>query len=114
MKSLELLKDQKIDGFGDGVSFSGGRVHLVASGDFDGSKVKYQVSYDEGKNYHDYLSGGDKIFTQSITGKGFYIIEDGPVKIRAVVSNAGQNTNISIVGYYNQYYSPQNNLIGLS
>lgn len=114
MKILELFKDQKVNGFGNGVLFPGGRLHLVASGTFDNSKIKYQVSYDEGKTYNDYLSGGDKTFIQSIAGKGFYIIEDLPTRIRANLSNAGSNTNISIVGYYNQYYSPKHNLIGVS
>lgn len=114
MKTLELFKNQKINGYGNEVSFSGGRLHLVASGIFDKAKVKYQVSYDEGKSYHDYLSGGDKIFTQSKPGKGFYIIEDVPIKIRANLSDSGTNTNINITGYYNQYYSPNHNLIGVS
>ena len=114
MKTLELFRNKKINGFGNEVLFSGGRLHLVASGIFDKAKVKYQVSYDEGKSYHDYLSGGDKIFIQSAAGKGFYIIEDVPIKIRASLSDAGSNTNINIMGYYNQYYSPEHNLIGAS
>lgn len=114
MKTIELFKNQKVNGFGNEVSFSGGRLHLVASGIFDKSKIKYQVSYDDGKSYNDYLSGGDKIFTQSVAGKGFYIIEDMPIKIRASLSNEGPDTNISIMGYYNQYYSPKHNLIGVS
>lgn len=114
MKTVELFKNQKNDGVGNEVLFSGGRLHLVALGSFDKAKVKYQVSYDEGKNYNDYLSGGDKIFIQSCAGKGFYIIEDIPVKIRAVLSESGPNTNITIMGYYNHYYSPQHNLIGVS
>jgi hypothetical protein len=114
MKILDLFKNQKTDGFGSEFDFPGGRVHLVVSGTFDGAKVKYQVSYDEGQEYHDYLSGGDKVFTQSELGKGLYIIEDVPVKIRAILIDAGTNTNLHVTGYYNQYYSPKHNLIGVS
>lgn len=114
MKTLELFKNQKTNGYGKEVSFPGGRLHLVASGIFDKAKVKYQVSYDKGNSYNDYLSGGDKIFTQSISGKGFYIIEDVPIKIRASLSDVGPNTNINVMGHYNQYYSPEHNLIGAS
>lgn len=114
MKRLELLKNQKTNGDGGVVLFPGGRLHLVASGIFDKAKVKYQVSYDGGNSFHDYLSGGEQVFIQSAVGKGFYVIEDGPVQIRASLSDSSANTDVSIVGYYNQYYSPEHNLIGPS
>jgi len=114
MNKLELFNNQKLNGISNEVDFIGGRLHLIAYGNFDGAKIKYQVSYDKGKNYHDYLIQGNEIFTQSEPGKGFYAIEDGDVKLRAVLSEAGANTDINIVGYHNQYYSPKYNLIGVS
>jgi len=114
MKILELFKNQKLNGFSNEVLFIGGRLHLIASGKFDGAKIKYQVSYDDGKTYHDYLVMNDEAAIQDFPGKMFYIVEDGEVKIRAILSNASNNTNISLNGYYNQYYSPKYNLIALT
>jgi hypothetical protein len=114
MRKLELFNNQTENGDSSEVDFAGGRLHLIATGDFDGAKIKYQVSYDKGQNYHDYLIQGNEVFIQSVSGKGFYAIEDDEVKIRAVLSDAGTNTDITVRGYYNQYYSAKYNLIGVS
>ena len=114
MKSLQLLKNQTSNIIGDSVDFIGGRLHLVISGNLDGANVKYQVSYDNGESYHDYLMADNNLIIQNTLGKALYLIEDGEVKIRAVLLDAGSNTNITIRGYYNQYYAPVHNLIALS
>ena len=114
MRKLELFNNQTENGGSSEVDFAGGRLHLIAYGNFDGAKIKYQVSYDQGQNYHDYLIQGNEIFIQSEPGKGFYAIEDDEVKIKAVLSDVGANTDITIVGYYNQYYSAKYNLVGVS
>jgi len=114
MRKLELFNNRTNNGSSNEVDFIGGRLHLVATGDFDGAKLKYQVSYDKGQNYHDYLIQGNEVFIQSVSGKGFYAIEDGEVKIRAFISDAGANTNITVIGYYNQFYSSKYNLVGVS
>lgn len=114
MKEIEFFTNQKTNLISDGFKFIGGRLHLVIDGKFAGALVKFQVSYDNGKNYHDYLNNNNEAITQTNLGKAFYLVEDDEVKIRAILSNVSNETNLSLRGYYNQYYSPKHNILGLS
>jgi len=91
-----LFTNRTTNGTSDGFVFDGGRLHTLISGTQDGAAVSFQVSYDNGISFHDYLIDGSTKYKQTCVGKASYIIEDASIQLRAVISDAGSNTNLTI------------------
>ena len=103
---LDLLENSTSNGAGQAREFQGGELELVCGGVFDGAKVHWEAqSQDNGNNYsgefQPYLKNlkGD-IIQQEGAGRIVVLECKFPVRIRAVITNAGTNTNINCFGDY--------------
>lgn len=68
--------------------WTGGTGTFYAQGTFDGATVQVQVSFDNGVTWLN-------ISDASLTSAGAFNLEIGAVLIRAVLTDAGGNTNIT-------------------
>jgi len=109
MTKIVLLENQNQNGAGEGVEIPPCIMEIACSGNFDGAAISFEVQYqDNGNNF----SGAffkklkpkafqvDQPIKQTASGSLICFENNQAVKLRIVVENAGENTNITCFGFY--------------
>ena len=100
MTKIILLENQNQNEAGEGVEIPPCIMDIACSGNFDGASISFEVQYQDNSNNFSGAFQVDQPIKQTASGSLICFENNQAVKLRVVVENAGENTNITCFGFY--------------